>query len=76
MFDTWLPSTQELAVPRLVGVTLAEATAALDRAGFQLGATSFDHQEDYPIGVVVRQHPPAGMRVCAGARVRLVVNGA
>jgi beta-lactam-binding protein with PASTA domain len=67
-------SMQEIAVPRLVGVMLAEANAALDRSGLSHGTTSFERNDEYPIGVVVRQAPPGGCRVLSGARVQLVVN--
>ena len=60
-------------VPALVGLTLAEAEAELERLGYQAAppARAFDQS---PPDTVIAQNPPPGTPLAAGEEVRLVVS--
>jgi len=61
-------------VPDLAGRSQAEAEAALDDAGLELGTVSQEQSDSVPAGVVIRQDPPRGERVDRGSSVSIVVS--
>jgi len=66
-------------MPSFVGKTLAEAADALEEAGFTVGkvrsvaAPSADGKDSGVRGVIVRQYPPAGQKVAAGAAINFEI---
>jgi serine/threonine-protein kinase len=61
-------------VPDLVNRTQADAEAALDDAGLELGSVTPETSETVPAGSVIRQDPPAGETVDKGSAVNIVVS--
>ena len=61
------------AVPDVVGMTKAEAAAALEKAGFAVGSIVPREGSAEQDGKVVEQSPRAGYRVSAGSAVTLTV---
>jgi beta-lactam-binding protein with PASTA domain len=68
-------AAQPATVPNVVGQTLANATTALNLAGFRLGTVVYQ-QGSAPQGTVLSQVPVADATSVKGARVDLVVVGA
>ena len=66
------PRVAVLAVPRVVGLRVADAEARLDARGLSWRVTQQD--SDRPKGEVVSQTPDSGARVRKGARVTLGVS--
>jgi eukaryotic-like serine/threonine-protein kinase len=72
-------NAQRYVMPSFVGKTLEEATDALEEAGFTVGkvwsvaAHSGDENPSGVPGVIVRQYPPAGQKVAAGAAINFEV---
>ena len=59
-------------MPSFVGKSLAEASTALIKGGFTLGkvhTVSSDGSSTGVTGIILRQSPPAGQRVTAGATI-------
>ena len=65
---------QAVNVPDVAGMTLASAQAAIQAAGFTVGATSSVNSDSVPAGSVVSQNPAAGTSAPPGAAVTLVVS--
>ncbi len=63
------------AVPDVKGMTSAQATKSLERAGFQVGRVIYDVRAAGAVGAVVAQKPMAGARAGAGSMVVLTVAG-
>ncbi len=67
-------------MPSFVGKTLAEATDALEDAGFTVGkvwpvaAPAAEGGSHGMSGIIVRQFPPAGYKVAAGAAINFEVS--
>lgn len=61
-------------VPRVLGLPLADAKAALAAAGFSVRCTDGDRRPGVPEGVVVSQQPRAGESLPGGAAVRLTTS--
>ena len=59
-------------VPRVVGLSLAEASAQLKKAGLQVQDGGTEPDATAPPGTVVWQDPPPGVSAPAGLRVTLV----
>jgi beta-lactam-binding protein with PASTA domain len=60
-------------VPNLIGMTLADATAAVTAVGLRLSPV-LEEAADPPLGVVLRQSPAAGSPADPGAAVEVVVS--
>jgi serine/threonine-protein kinase len=71
LFPTPLLHGRDL-VPRVVGLTLAEATDAVKKAGLQVQDGGSESDPALPRGVVTWQDPPGGVNAPAGLRVTLV----
>jgi hypothetical protein len=60
-------------VPDVVGMSEADATAAITDAGLTVGATEYECSDTVPAGGVISQDPAAGAQVDPGSEVNLVV---
>jgi serine/threonine-protein kinase len=63
-----------LDVPKLTGLYLKKAKEEVEKAGFQVGATTWTYNEDRSPYVVLRQDPEAGTKAAKGSKINLVVN--
>src|SRR2546425_10465717 len=61
-------------VPRVLGLSLAEASAALRKAGLQGQDGGPEPHPTAPQGTVIWQDPPPGLSAPAGLRVNLVAS--
>jgi serine/threonine-protein kinase len=61
-------------VPNLVGVTEADATKALQDAGFKLGARTDQYDSSIPAGSIISTNPKAGVDVPKGTEIDYVVS--
>lgn len=61
-------------VPRVVGLTLSEATRALQDSRLTLSVADQRYSQRYPANVVISQEPAPGESVKAGQPVRVVVS--
>jgi beta-lactam-binding protein with PASTA domain/predicted Ser/Thr protein kinase len=61
-------------VPEVVGLPEAEARAAIERAGFQVGSVSQQPSGDAAPGLVIDQDPDPGARLRRGESVSIVVS--
>lgn len=68
------PEPSTIAVPDLIGGTLAEAESKLATAGLAKGNVTEESREKVAAGLVVEQTPPAGQQVALGTSVDLVVS--
>ena len=59
-------------VPRVLGLSLQEASAALRKAGLQVQDGGSESHPSAPQGTIIWQDPPAGVSAPAGLRVTLV----
>jgi uncharacterized repeat protein (TIGR03803 family) len=63
-----------VAVPNIVGDTVAAATTALTGAGLTLGTQMTASSATVPAGDVISQNPPAAASVATGSAVSVVVS--
>ncbi len=68
------PRPVELTMPRLTGLTLAEARTALDKALLYVQTVERTREPREKPDVVLGQEPKAGSRVMSGSGVALTVN--
>ena len=61
-------------VPRVLGLSLQEASAALRKAGLQVQDGGSESHPSAPQGSIIWQDPPAGVSAPAGLRVTLVAS--
>ncbi len=64
--------TDQLAVPNLTGITLAQAQRSLAEAGLALGPVTTIHSDVHARENIIAQDPPAGASAIRGATVRLL----
>jgi eukaryotic-like serine/threonine-protein kinase len=62
---------REVAIPKLVGMTLSEAERAVNAAGMQITIERQFYSPDIPEGRIMTQMPPAGTKVRRGWMVRV-----
>ena len=62
---------REVAIPKLVGMTLTEAERATNTAGLQIAIERQFYSTDVPEGRIMIQMPPAGTKVRRGWMVRV-----
>ena len=65
---------EKVGVPNLVGITQAEASAALSSAGLKLGEVSQEFTARAPKGVVISQSPTSGSQVAKDSDVSVTVS--
>jgi len=63
------------AVPDVKGMTIEQATAAIESAGFEVGKTAYDEKASGSVGAVISQSPAGGKRAKEGSFVALTVAG-
>ena len=68
------PRPVELTMPRLTGMTLAQARTALDEALLYVQTVERSREPRQEPNVVLAQNPKAGSRVMSGSGVTLMVN--
>ncbi len=64
--------TDQLEVPNLTGITLAQAQRGLAEAGLALGPITAIHSDVHARETMIAQDPPAGSSAIRGAIVRLL----
>ena len=71
----WVSSGEpKVVVPELIGMTQADAVAALTEAGLAIGEVTTQASADIDAGRVMAQDPPADTKVERGARVDIVLS--
>lgn len=67
----------EIEIPNLVGMSLAEATAAIESQGLVIGLKSFDPNSGEPAQTVIKQKPTyqTGVKVRSGDVIDLWISG-
>ena len=66
-------SPQTYVMPNFVEHSAADATEAVEKAGFTLGKTELVDDANGPSGKVLRQYPPAGQKIVAGTTISFIV---
>src|SRR4051812_2551246 len=74
LLDRQPAAPQQVAVPQLVGRTVAEAQAALKQAGLTAGSSTEQPSDEVPDGAVISADPTDGAQVPPGTQVDLVVS--
>ena len=73
--DLWISlGPENIEVPSVVGMTQANAQAAIESAGLSVGNVTEENSETVPAGNVTSQNPAAGTSVAPGTAVNLVVS--
>jgi len=65
----------QATVPGVVGMTQAQAAAALQSAGLNTGALTYNNQGSVAVGQVSAQSPAAGTKLAPGSPVALTIRG-
>lgn len=66
-------NTQSYVMPNFVGQPISDITAAVQQAGFTLGKVNYIEDPWGPHGAIVKQSPPAGQKIPAGATISFEV---
>jgi beta-lactam-binding protein with PASTA domain len=66
-------SSQTYVMPSFVERSAADATTAIQQAGFTLGKVELVQDATGASGTIVRQFPPAGQKIVAGGTISLIV---
>jgi beta-lactam-binding protein with PASTA domain len=66
-------SSQTYVMPSFVERSAADATTAIQQAGFTLGKVELVQDATGASGTIVRQFPPAGQKIAAGGKISLIV---
>lgn len=66
--------TEEVDVPDVLGMSLADAQKALAAKGFIVGKTSEGNSEEYEEGKIMEQSPVGGAKAAEGSKIDLVVS--
>lgn len=74
LYMTGVIGTRQAEVPDVSGMTVEEASAELEQAGFLAGETSEENSEDIGEGTVIRTSPQAGRVRDEGETISLVVS--
>lgn len=65
---------QEVAMPGLLGKSLASAQAAIENAGLTVGNVTYAYSSDYPEGQVMEQQYGSGTSLEKGTSVSIVIS--
>ena len=68
------PQSVTVAVPNVVGLTQASASAAITGAGLKVGAAAQEFSATVPAGQVISQNPAMATQVSLGTAIGLVVS--
>jgi RHS repeat-associated protein len=71
---TIVTAPETIQVPDVVGLSQADAGAAINAAGLIVGTTTQQYSDTVPAGLVISQNPAAGTSVEGGSQVDLVVS--
>jgi eukaryotic-like serine/threonine-protein kinase len=71
----YVPVSEPVPVPTVVGLTLDEAYAALQAAGFQVAPPSVVNDPDVEEGRVISTDPPEGTAAAKGSTVQITISG-
>ncbi|MCX5770055.1 MAG: PASTA domain-containing protein [Candidatus Hydrogenedentes bacterium] len=63
-----------ITVPNVVGMTQAEAEAAITDVGLTVGTVTQASSDTVPVGSVISQNPTAGVEAASGAAVALTIS--
>jgi beta-lactam-binding protein with PASTA domain len=66
-------SSQTYVMPSFVERSAADATTAIQQAGFTLGKVELVQDATGASGTIVRQFPPAGQKIAAGGTISFIV---
>jgi beta-lactam-binding protein with PASTA domain len=66
-------SSQTYVMPSFVERSAADATTAVQQAGFTLGKVELVQDATGASGTIVRQFPPAGQKIAAGGTISFIV---
>lgn len=64
----------ETDVPKVTGMGISRAKKLIEEAGFVVGSSRYQYNEDYGGNIVLRQDPAAGSKAAPGSKIDLVVN--
>lgn len=65
---------EKVDVPKVVGMQLDEARAALHDAGFDVGDIRYENSADAPADTILAQDPAAGKKAAKGSRVNVTIS--
>jgi serine/threonine-protein kinase len=68
------PAVEQVAVPQLQGLTVAQATTALSQAGLVLGHQTPEASADVPKDAIISQNPPFGQQIDKGQAVDVTIS--
>ncbi len=68
------PAVEQVAVPQLQGLTVAQATTALSQAGLLLGHQTPEASADVPKDAIISQNPPFGQQIDKGQAVDVTIS--
>jgi eukaryotic-like serine/threonine-protein kinase len=71
----YVPVSEPVPVPTVVGLTLDEAYAALQAAGFQVAPPNVVNDPDVEEGRVISTDPPEGTPAPKGSTVQITISG-
>jgi len=74
VMDAFVRAKREVVIPNIVGKSLYEAVEELSNMGCGLKKESEEFNRTLPAGVIIRQDPPAGMKVKEGKVVKVSVS--
>jgi beta-lactam-binding protein with PASTA domain len=66
-------NAQSYVMPSFVGQPLSETAPAVQQAGFKLGKVDYIEDPSGSSGIIVKQTPPAGQKILAGATLSFEV---
>jgi serine/threonine protein kinase len=69
-----LTNPKEVETPNVVGLTVAEASSILSDHGLELGSRLEETSSDIEEGKIIRQQPPAGLKVKEGRKIEVYVS--
>ena len=61
-------------VPKVVGLRFSKAKKALEEAGFKVGTTKYDSNDDHDENIILRQDPADKTPAAPGSAVNLIIN--
>jgi serine/threonine-protein kinase len=65
---------EQVQVPNLAGMTIPEATTALNNVGLVLGQQTPEENPDYPVNTIISQNPTTGSSVDRGSAINIVIS--
>ena len=69
-----LGSSKEVEVPNLVGMSVDEAKAALEKLNLVLVEAGEEESEEYPEGQIIKMNPDSGTNVKEKSQIRVIVS--